>query len=276
MQSIQKENPLPDLVFSKQLKGMLADKVGIVTGASRGIGAASARAFVEAGAKVALAARDRHALEEIANSINSEHEDTAVAIPTDVSDVDSVNHLITKTVESFGRLDFAFNNAGGGPMPALLADLSAEDFDFAMDVNVRGTFLFLKFEIPAMIKGGAGTIVNMSSTAGLQGVRGIGAYVTAKHGVIGLTRAAALDYAKQNIRVNVVAPGPIYTEHLANLQYREQAAFGVPMGRVGNREEVANVVAWLCSDLSSFVTGAMIPIDGGRLSGTWFGPLGGP
>jgi NAD(P)-dependent dehydrogenase (short-subunit alcohol dehydrogenase family) len=119
-----------------------------------------------------------------------------------------------------------------------------------------------------MLKVGGGSIGNMSSTAGVQGVKGIGGYVAAKHGIIGLSRTAALDYARQNIRVNVVAPGPILTERVA--KYRNQAAQAVPLGRVGNREEVGSIVAWLCSDLSTFVTGAVIPVDGGRTAGSWW------
>jgi NAD(P)-dependent dehydrogenase (short-subunit alcohol dehydrogenase family) len=250
---------------------MLVGKVGIVTGASRGIGAATARAFAEAGAKVVLAARDGHALESLSKSINALRPDSSVAVPTDVTDLDSVNNLVNKTIEAYGRLDLAFNNAGNGHVPAPLADLLIEDFDRAINTNVRGTFLSMKFEIPAMLRSGGGSIVNMSSTAGLQGVKGIGGYVTAKHGIIGLTRSAAMDYARQNIRVNVVAPGPIFSERLSNPKVREQAGFAVPMGRIGNREEVATVVSWLCSDLASFVTGTTVSIDGGRMSGVWFG-----
>jgi len=269
--STANENQLPDLVLPKILGGMLAGKVGIVTGASRGIGAATARAFAEAGARVVLAARDGQALDSLAKSINTLHTDSAVAVRTDVTDLDSVNNLVNKTIDAYGRLDLAFNNAGDGHMPTPIADLSFEDFDRTVNTNVRGTFLSMKFEIPTMLRSGGGSIVNMSSTAGLQGVKGIGGYVTAKHGIVGLTRSAAMDYARQNIRVNVVAPGPIFTERLSNPKVREQAGFGVPMGRIGNREEVATVVAWLCSDLASFVTGTTVSIDGGRMSDVWFG-----
>jgi len=260
---------LPPLRFPRALTDMLEGKVGIVTGASRGIGAASAIALADAGARVVLAARDDEGLRAVASSINGGKE-RAMAVPTDVSDSESVERLVGLTVERFGRLDFAFNNAGSGHMPTPMADLSVEDFDSVLAVNVRGTFICMKYEIPAMLKSGGGSIVNMSSTAGLQGVNGIAGYVAGKHAVVGLTRAAALDYAKQNIRVNVVAPGPILTERLAGRMSQEQAAFAVPLGRVGNREEVAVVVAWLCSDLASFVTGAVIPVDGGRMAGVAF------
>jgi NAD(P)-dependent dehydrogenase (short-subunit alcohol dehydrogenase family) len=269
-QGFQEKIELPRLDFPNALKGLLKDKVGIITGASRGIGAATAFAFAGAGARVAIAARDSKALESVANSINSTTQGVALAVPTDVTDPPSVERLVRKTFDVYGKLDMAFNNAGDGHMPTPLADLSVEDFDRAMNTNSRGIFLSMKFEIPAMLKNGGGSIVNMSSTAGLQGVKGISGYVAGKHAIIGLSRAAAMDYAQEKIRVNVVAPGPIYTERLANVQYREQAAFAVPLGRVGNREEVASVVAWLCSDLATYVTGAVVPIDGGRTSGSWF------
>jgi NAD(P)-dependent dehydrogenase (short-subunit alcohol dehydrogenase family) len=239
-----------------------------VTGASRGIGAATARAFAAAGARVVLAARDGAALEAVARDIAAAG-GRALAVPTDVGDEAAVARLVERTVTSFGRLDVAFNNAGSGPRPVPLAELAAADFDTAIRVNVRGVFLSLKFEIPAMIAGGGGAIVNMSSTAGRQGVRGIAGYVAAKHGIIGLTETAALEYASDNIRVNTVAPGPILTHRLAALgdDARAQVARAVPLGRLGRPEEVAALVLWLCSEQAAFITGATIPIDGGRVAG---------
>jgi NAD(P)-dependent dehydrogenase (short-subunit alcohol dehydrogenase family) len=260
---------LPALSFPQSLRGLLDKKVGIVTGANHGIGAATAVAFAKAGAKVVVAARNQKALESLASSIESDGSDVLV-VQTDVTDSTSVELLVNRTMERYGRLDFAFNNAGDGHMPSPLAEIRVEDFDRAISVNVRGTFLCMKYEIPAMLKAGGGAVVNMSSTAGMQGANGLAGYAAGKHAVIGLTRAAAMDYALEKIRVNAVAPGPIFTEHLADARYREQAALGVPMGRVGGREEVATVVAWLCSDMSSFVTGVVIPVDGGRLSGVRF------
>ena len=247
---------------------LLEDKVAIITGASRGIGAAAARAFAAAGAAVALAARDEQAMAAVAEDIVSAG-GRALVVPTDVGDPDSVERLVRQTLDAYGRLDAAFNNAGDGHMPAPLADIHVDDFDRAIRVNVRGMFLAMKYEIAAMLGSGGGAIVNMSSTAGLQGVRGIAGYVAGKHGIVGLTKSAALDYAQQNIRVNAVAPGPILTHRLKNLpdQAREQAAQAVPMRRIGLPDEVAATAVWLCSDAASFITGVTVPIDGGRLSG---------
>jgi NAD(P)-dependent dehydrogenase (short-subunit alcohol dehydrogenase family) len=154
-------------------------------------------------------------------------------------------------------------------MPTPLAELAVEDFDAAVRGSLRGVFLAMKYEISAMLAGEGGAIVNMSSTAGMRGVRGMAGYDAAKHGVIGLTECAALDYAQQHIRVNAIAPGPILTERLAALsdEARAPVVRAVPMGRVGLPEEVAAVAAWLCSDQASFITGTTIPIDGGRLAG---------
>jgi NAD(P)-dependent dehydrogenase (short-subunit alcohol dehydrogenase family) len=173
-------------------------------------------------------------------------------------------------VKTFGRLDFAFNNAaGGGQPPTRIADLPVESYDSAIATTLRSVFLSLKYEIPAILESGGGAIVNMSSTAGLEAVGGLAGYVSAKHGVIGLTKAAALEYADQGIRVNAVAPGPILTENLerAGEEAQKKAAMAMPMRRIGRAEEVAAVVLWLCSDESSYVTGATIPIEGGKLAG---------
>jgi NAD(P)-dependent dehydrogenase (short-subunit alcohol dehydrogenase family) len=245
----------------------LTGKVAIVTGASRGIGAAAARTFAAAGATVVLAARDEHALGAVAQDISASG-GRALAVPTDVGDPASVERLVAQTLDAYGRLDAAFNNAGDGHMPTPLADVAVDDFDRAVRVNLRGVFLCMKCEIPAMLKSGGGAIVNMSSTAGLRGVRGIASYVAGKHGIIGLTKVAALDYATRNIRVNAVAPGPILTDRLAALEERgrQQVASAVPMGRLGRPQEVAATVAWLLSDHASFISGETISIDGGRLA----------
>jgi NAD(P)-dependent dehydrogenase (short-subunit alcohol dehydrogenase family) len=248
---------------------ILEGKVAIITGASRGIGAATARAFVAAGAAVALAARDEAALATLTKEL-THNGGRAIAVPTDVGDPVAVEGLVATTVRVFGRLDLAFNNAaGGGQPPTQLADLPVEAYDSAIAITLRGVFLSMKYEIPAMLEAGGGAIVNMSSTAGLQGVGGLAGYVSAKHGVIGLTRTAALDYADLGVRVNAVAPGPILTENLerAGPEAQRQAALAMPMRRIGKPEEVANTVVWLCSDLATFITGETIVIDGGKLAG---------
>jgi NAD(P)-dependent dehydrogenase (short-subunit alcohol dehydrogenase family) len=247
-----------------------AGRVALVTGASRGIGAAVARAFAAAGAAVVLASRDQMALEQVASQIEAEG-GTAFSVPTDVSDAAAVSRLVEAAVERFGRLDFACNNAaGGGHRPTPLAEVPVEAFDSGLAVSLRGVFLAMKYEIPALLKTGGGAIVNTSSTAGLQAVGGLAAYVTAKHGVEGLTKVAALDYAARGVRVNAVAPGPILTENLVRAGEGAQraAASAMPMQRVGQTAEVAAAVVWLCSDEASYITGTTVVIDGGKLAGT--------
>jgi NAD(P)-dependent dehydrogenase (short-subunit alcohol dehydrogenase family) len=246
----------------------LAGRVALITGASRGIGAATARAFAQAGAAVVLAARDEAALVAVAQEVQALGGE-ALAVPTDVGEPAAVERLVQRTLDAYGHLDAAFNNAGATFRPTPLADLPIEEFDRVVQVNLRGVFLAMKYEVPAMLASGAGAIVNMSSTAGLRAVPGVAPYVASKHGVIGLTETAALDYAARNLRVNALAPGPIYTEHLerAGEQAREYVAQTVPMRRLGQPEEVAATVVWLCSDQASFVTGATFTIDGGRMAG---------
>ena len=254
---------------ASSLKGLLEDKVAIVTGASRGIGAASAQVFSEAGATVVLAARSEKEIDQLAHEIEARGGKT-IGVATDVGDPVSVERLVKRTLNEYGKLDVAFNNAGEGHLPTPLANVAVEDFDRAIQVNLRGTFLCLKYEIPAMIRNGGGAIVNMSSTAGLQGVQGIAGYVASKHGIIGLTKTAALDYADQNIRVNAIAPGPILTERLRQVKDPTPIVSAVPVGRIGEPGEVGYLAAWLCSDLASYITGTVVPIDGGRLSGSFW------
>jgi len=215
-----------------------------------------------------VAARDKDALEQVAEGIRAEG-GQALAVPTDVGDPASVEQLVRQAEATFGRLDAAFNNATDGPMPAPLADLDVDGFDRAIRTNIRGTFLGMKYEIPAMLRAGGGAIVNMASLAGLQGVANLAGYAAGKAGIIALTKVAALDYADQGIRVNVVAPGPILTYHLeaAGAEAQRLAGLSTPMRRVGRPDEVAATVVWLCSDQSSFVTGATLPIDGGQYAG---------
>jgi NAD(P)-dependent dehydrogenase (short-subunit alcohol dehydrogenase family) len=225
----------------------LDGRVALVTGASRGIGASCARAFGRAGASVVLAARNKVALQDLATEIESAG-GAAFVVPTDVSDAKAVERLIERTMERFGRLDMACNNAaGGGQAPTRMADLPIEAFDSALAVTLRSVFLSLKYEIPAMLESGGG----------------------AKHGVVGLTRCAAIEYADVGVRVNALAPGPILTESLrqAGPEMQQRAAQALPMRRIGQPEEVADAVVWLCSSAASFITGATIPIDGGKLAG---------
>ncbi len=248
----------------------LTGRAALVTGASRGIGAAVARAFSHAGAAVALAARDAARLETVVRDLNDEG-GRAIAIPTDVTDRAAVSRLVDETVVAFGRLDYACNNAsGGGQPPTPLADLDLDAFDAAVAVNLRGVLLAMQHEIPAMLDSGGGAIVNMTSTAALQGVAGLAPYVATKHGIEGLTRVAALDYANRGVRVNAIAPGPILTDHLrqAGLPAQRLAAEAMPMQRVGQPDEVAAATVWLCSEQAGFITGTTLVIDGGKMAGT--------
>lgn len=248
----------------------LAGKVALVVGASRGIGAAIGAAMARAGATVVLAARDRRALAQRVAEIE-ELGGQALALQVDVLAEDSVQGLLEEVARRHGRLDAAVNNfAGGGRPPAPLADWEAADFDSAVATDLRGVFLCLKFQLRLMAKNPhGGAIVNMSSTAGEQGVGGLAGYVASKFGVGGLTRVAALDYAAAGIRVNAIAPGPILTDRLAAAgpRAREMAAAAVPLGRVGRVEDVAAAAVWLCSAQSGFVTGTVLAVDGGRLAG---------
>jgi NAD(P)-dependent dehydrogenase (short-subunit alcohol dehydrogenase family) len=258
---------------------VLEGKVAIITGASRGIGAATARVFSAAGASVALAARDETALNALAEEL-SRGGNRAIAIPTDVTDARAVEQLVAETVDAFGHLDAAFNNAaGGGQAPTPLPDLPIDAYDSAIATTLRSVFLSMKYEIPAMRQAGGGAIVNMSSTAGIEAVGGLAGYVSAKHGVIGLTKTAALECASHGIRVNAVAPGPILTENLerAGPDMQHRAGMAMPMQRVGRPDEVARAVLWLCSDDASYTTGATLPIEGGKLAGMApFAELAGP
>ena len=245
------------------------DRVALVTGASRGIGESVARAFAEAGAAVAIAARDNDAFAGIAKDIEATG-GTSLAVPTDVTAPAAVERLVEQTTSELGRLDFACNNAaGGGHPPTPLADVDIAAFDSAYAVNLRGVFLAMKYEIPVMLDGGGGAIVNMSSTAGIDAVGGLAAYVATKHALQGLTKVAALDYAADHVRINAVAPGPILTDQLrrAGDSAQQMAAAAMPMRRIGQPEEVAAAVVWLCSDDAAFITGTTLAIDGGKLAG---------
>jgi len=242
--------------------------VGLVTGASRGIGAATAWELVRAGAHVVLAARDEQALNALAGSIAAAG-GQALPVPTDVRDSGAVAELVERTVTHFGRLDLTVNSAGGGHEMAPVAALETSTFEEAIAVNLRGVFLAMKYQIPAMLASGGGAIVNIASTTGVQATGGLGGYVAAKYGVTGLTKTAALDYAAEGIRVNALAPGPVLTGRLeqAGRRVQEMAGRAMPMARVGRPEEVAAAARWLCSPEAAYITGAVLPVDGGKLAG---------
>ncbi|QDP98493.1 SDR family oxidoreductase [Microlunatus elymi] len=256
------------MVQQTTLEHDLIGTVALIAGGSKGIGADAARAFAAAGAAVVIGARDQPLLQKLAAEI-SEAGGRAVGVRSDVTVAEDCQALVDTAVEQFGRLDFAFNNATGGHRPALLADITLEEFDREIATNVRGTFLGMKAQIPAMLKSGGGAIVNMASVAGLTATARLAPYVAGKAGIIGLSRVAALDYADQGIRVNAIAPGPIRTHHIESAGERAQqlAAQSVPIQRMGAPAEVSEVVLWLCSSAASYVTGAVIPIDGGQSAG---------
>jgi NAD(P)-dependent dehydrogenase (short-subunit alcohol dehydrogenase family) len=250
----------------------LEGKVALVMGASRGIGAEIARAYAAAGAGVVLAARDEQALLRVADEIEGAG-GHAIAVRADVCSEEDVRAAVHVAVDEFGRLDIATNNAAGGAPPTPLADLQLADFEQSIRTNLVGGFLAIKYEIAAMLENDGpvrGAIVNISSTAGLEGVASLAGYSATKHALIGLTKVAALDYAERGIRVNAVAPGPILTHHLerAGEKYQRMAGEAMPMRRVGLPSEVADAVVWLSSEQSSFVTGTTVVIDGGKMAGT--------
>jgi NAD(P)-dependent dehydrogenase (short-subunit alcohol dehydrogenase family) len=246
-----------------------SDRVALVTGGSQGIGAGVAAAFVQAGAAVAISARGNERLQQTLAELRKAG-GRVLAMPADVTDEDAVRALVERCVEEFGRLDFAVNNATDGPMPAPLADIPSDGFSVGIQTNINGTFFSMKHEIPAMLASGGGVIINMASVAGVGAMSNLAAYVSGKAGIIGLSRSAALDYADRGIRINVIAPGPILTDHLraAGDRAQQMAAQSVPLGRIGTTDDVAACVLWLCSDDASFVTGVTLPVDGGQLAGT--------
>src|SRR6184192_204763 len=246
-----------------------AGKVAFVTGAANGIGRAAALAFAREGATVAVADVSEKGNQETARLIEEES-GRALAVKCNVTQTDDVKAALEKTVEAFGRLDVAFNNAGIEPKnPAPTADYEEEEWNRIIDIDLRGVFLCMKHEIPLMLKQGGGAIVNTSSGAGIIGIKGSPAYTAAKHGVIGLTRAAALDYAAQNIRVNAVCPGYIDTAMMGRFtggtpEGRAKVIAEEPVGRMGKPEEIAAAVLWLCSDAACFMVGHAMVIDGGQ------------
>ncbi len=253
------------------MKG-LKDKVVIVTGASQGIGRAAAQIFAQEGAKVVIADVKVQGGEETVRIIR-ESGGEATFVEADVSKEGQVQTMVNVTLETYGRLDCAFNNAGVEAGQALtpLIDSPVEEFDRLISINLRGIFLCLKYEIPAMLKTGGGAIVNTSSVAGLVGFQLSAPYVASKHGVIGLTKAAALDYATSGIRVNAICPGvtrtPMVDALIGGDKELEAMIVGVhPMGRVASPEEIAQTAVWLCSNEASFITGVALAVDGGLVA----------
>src|SRR3954453_19877498 len=246
-----------------------AGKVAFVTGAANGIGRATALGFAREGANVVLADISEQGNQETLHLIQQQG-GRALAVRCDVSRPEDVKAAMDKTVEAFGRLDFAFNNAGIEPKkPAPTAEYDEEEWSRIIDINLRGMFLCMKHEIPLILKQGGGAIVNTSSGAGIIGIKGSPAYTAAKHGVIGLTRSAALDYAAKNIRVNAVCPGYIETPMMDRFtggtpEGRARVIAEEPVGRVGKPEEIAAAVLWLCSDTAAFVIGHALVMDGGQ------------
>ncbi len=249
----------------------VSGKITLVTGGGSGIGKATALLFGKNGAKVIIANRTVETGEATANEIIANGGE-AIFIQADLSKTDSIQNLFRKIIDKYGRLDAAFNNAGIAGALANTVECTEEDWDVAMNINLKSVWLCMKYEIEQMLKqetGGA--IVNTASAAGLVALPGAAAYAVAKHGVVGLTKTAAIEFVKKNIRVNCVCPSFVGTPltMAVNAAYPEfvQAAFALqPIGRVGTPEEIANSVVWLCSDESSFTTGCALAIDGGYVA----------
>lgn len=240
----------------------------IVTGASSGIGKATALKFAQSGANVVVADVSEKGGQETLSMIQ-EGEGNGLFVKCNVSQSHDVQNLVEETVNRFGKIDAVFNNAGIEGQMGNTLECTEENFDKVISVNLKGVWLCMKYELEQMLKQGFGSIVNCSSVAGLIGFQGLPAYVASKHGVIGLTKTASLEFAQKNIRVNAVCPGAIMTPMLERVgggseqDAEKQFSPLEPMGRVGKPEEIANAVLWLCSDQASFVTGQALAVDGG-------------
>jgi NAD(P)-dependent dehydrogenase (short-subunit alcohol dehydrogenase family) len=242
-------------------------KVVVVTGGSYGIGRAAAVLFAQRGARVVIADTDAQRGGETLQRIRGGGGE-AIFVKTDVSQDSQVKGLVARAIEHYGRLDCAFNNAGIHKVFVPTVDFAESDWDELIDVNLKSVWLCMKYEIPQMLEHGKGSIVNTSSVAGLVGTPSNPAYPASKHGVVGLTKSAALEFARRGIRINCICPGPVKTgmhEELsaAAPEKVHELLQRVPMGRIAEPEEVAEAAVWLCSDAASYVTGHALPVDGG-------------
>jgi NAD(P)-dependent dehydrogenase (short-subunit alcohol dehydrogenase family) len=250
---------------------LLENKVALVTGASSGIGRAAALTFAREGAQVVVSDVNLVGGRETVERIESAGGE-ALFIEANVASSADVEALIDATLHAYGRLDCAFNNAGVGGTLNSLIDKTEEEWDTVIGVNLKGVWLCMKYELPVMLAQGGGAIVNMASVAGLNGFPNGGIYAASKHGVIGLTKSAALEYARQGVRVNAVCPGYTDTPMVRGMvetvpQMERVTTNASPMRRLGEPAEVAETVVWLCSDKASFVTGHALPVDGGFVAG---------
>ena len=253
----------------------LKEKVALITGGAAGIGLETARLFLSEGARVALVDIHDDDLSDAARDLGNP--DDLLTIAADVSSVEDCKRYVAQTVETFGRIDVFFNNAGIEGKVAPLADQKIEDFDRVIAVNVRGAFLGLQHVLPVMTGQKCGSVINMSSIAGLKGSPNVAPYITSKQAVVGLTRAAAIEVARHNVRVNSVHPSPVNTRMMRSLEegfnpghgdeVKQQLAETIPLGRYGESLDIANLVLFLASDDSAFITGAQYPVDGGMAAG---------
>lgn len=251
--------------------GRLEGQVAVITGGSGGIGKETGKLFLQEGAKVALVDLNQEALTEAEKELSGSGE--LLTIQADVSKEEEVQQYVQKTLDQFGTIDIFFNNAGIEGKVAPITEQSVEDFDQVYNVNVRGVFLGLKHVLPVMTEKESGSIINMSSVAGLMGAPGVAPYVTSKHGVVGLTKVAALEAAQAKVRVNSVHPSPVNTRMMRSLEKgfnpedanaaKEQQEASIPLARYGESEDVAKLVLFLASDDSKFITGSQYRVDGG-------------